>query len=327
MKRWAWTTLLLALPTGLVGGQVRDEFDIDYDAHRVVKRDAAGKVLWSTKLDGYLGLVRPPHLLWDAEWVYVANNGGVTALDAKTGKLVWHAKGPSDRLLLSGNLLLATDCTSPGYVTEAGRWLVARARSTGKEVFTTRLPRGLDALPIEEVAGLFLVQTWDEPGGQGNALLIDRNGKVRYRLDRQVVAGVRRGGDFVLLTSRDVVRLSPGGKTRWAVPLDREWSAGGDLVELAGGDVVAFLFDCNSDSGVRLARLDPATGKVVWRSCCDCLGVTHSEYEHEATAAVEGGKLRVRSRGSAGHFTELLDLQSGRQLRRMQHIDKDYEEP
>jgi hypothetical protein len=177
-------------------------------------------------------------------------------------------------------------------------------------------------LPVEEVAGLFLVQQWDSPGGSGAGLLIDRKGQVRYRLDRQVVAGMRQGEDYVILTSHDVVRLSPDSKTRWAVPLDREWIAGGDLVEVAGGDVVAFLFGRINDSGVQLARLDPATGKVVWRTRCKELGVGHSKYSHQAEVAVEGDRLRVTSRGSSGTFVDLVDLGSGKRLERKRFTDE-----
>jgi hypothetical protein len=131
-----------------------------------------------------------------------------------------------------------------------------------------------------------------------------------------VVAGVRRGEDVVLLTSRDVVRLGPGGKSRWAVPLEREWIAGGGLVAVPGGDMVAFLYGRISDSGVDVVRLSPSDGKVAWRTHCKGLGVPHSKYNHQATVAVEGGRLRVTSRASAGTFVELLDLRSGRQLER-----------
>jgi outer membrane protein assembly factor BamB len=312
MKCWAWATLLvLALNADGISGQGRDPFAIDYDANRVLRRDMAGKVVRATRLDGSLGSSREPDLAWDAERVYVTHGDGVTALDARTGKVVWHTKGPADRMCLSGDLLLATDCTSDG------RLLVARATASGKEVFQVRLPaKHFDSLPVEEVAGLFLVQAWDDPLGRGNALLIDRKGEVRYRLDRQVVGGVRRGKDTVLLTSRDVVRLAPGSKTRWAIPLERQWMAGGGLVELPGGDVVAFLYGGICDSGVELVRLDPASGKLRWRASCQSLGVDHSKYRHRAEAAVEGSRLRVTSRGSYGTFVEVRDLRSGKQLER-----------
>src|SRR5262245_20260138 len=68
-------------------------FAIDHDARCVVGRD--GMMEWSTRLEGYLGLVRPPHLLFDKERVYVTHGDGVTALDVRTGVVLWHSPGPS----------------------------------------------------------------------------------------------------------------------------------------------------------------------------------------------------------------------------------------
>jgi hypothetical protein len=90
-----------------------------------------------------------------------------------------------------------------------GRWLVAYAVKDGAEVLRTRLPdKDFDPLPVPEVAGCFLVQLHDPPGGNGKAWLIDRKGEVRYRLDHQIV---------ILLTSRQVVRLARDGTTLWSV--------------------------------------------------------------------------------------------------------------
>src|SRR5262245_54985303 len=107
----------------------RDQTDtpqlkIAYEAGRVVRRDAARKIIWSRRIDGYLGLVRPPHLLWDSRRVYVSRNDGVTALAADTGRVLWHSKGPNHRMLLSGGLLLAADCSTEGERVSRGRWLL-----------------------------------------------------------------------------------------------------------------------------------------------------------------------------------------------------------
>jgi hypothetical protein len=67
----------------------------------------------------------------------------VTALSATTGVVLWHAKGPSDRLLLSGDVLLAAQATP------AGRGVTARTVLTGADVYHGRLPDGV-------VAGLHL---------------------------------------------------------------------------------------------------------------------------------------------------------------------------
>jgi hypothetical protein len=94
------------------------------------------------------------------------------------------------------------------------------------------------------------------------------------------------------------------------------WIAGGGLVELPGGDLLAFLYGCISDSGVQVIRLNPGTGKEVWQARCAPLGVMHSAYKHRATLTVEEGRVKVTSKGSGGTFVELLDLESGRQLKR-----------
>jgi hypothetical protein len=44
--------------------------------------------------------------------------------------------------------------------------------------------------------------------------------------------------------------------------------------------------------------------------------VGHSQYLHDATVAVAGERLRVSSQGSYGTFVEVLDLRTGKQLRR-----------
>jgi hypothetical protein len=311
-------SLALGLGEAVQGQSKQPEVSIDYDTKRVVLRDAAGKVKWSTHLKGYLGSVRPPHVLWDAERVYVTHEDGVTALNAKNGKLVWHAKGPADCMCLSRDLLLATECGQGEEVEANGRWVTACAVKNGKQVFKVRLPASnFDPEPIIELAGLFLVQKGEAPGGKGDTFIFDRNGRVRHRLKRQVVTGMSQGTDMVLLTSTDVVRLSPDDKVRWAAPFKgHQWIAGGGLVPLPGGDLLAFRFGRISDSGVDVIRLTPTTGKVAWEARCDRLGVTHSKYHHEARVVLEGDQLQVISRGSGGTFVEFMDLRSGRQMDR-----------
>jgi outer membrane protein assembly factor BamB len=280
------------------------------DKGSVVRRDA-GQVRWSTRLSG----ARSRSPLWDAKRVYVRHRDGVTALSATTGVILWHSKGPRDYLLLSGDLLVAANDSLPD-----SRWLTGRAVTTGAEVWKARLPaQGLAVRTLREVAGLFLLQDWLTVVEKGTALLFDREGKVRHRLHRPVLAGVVCGEDHVLLTSTDVVRLSPGDQVRWATSFAKHEgiAAGGGLVEVRGGDLVAFRYDRISDSGVQLVRLRRTTGEAVWRACCDRLGLKHSKYRHDAKATVEGERLRVTSRGSFGTFEEVLDLRTGKRLKRI----------
>jgi outer membrane protein assembly factor BamB len=323
MGRTSTASLLILLFTAGLAGRTDDvrsppkatvfkdggrsaRFEIDHDAGRVLRRDS-GVTSWSTHLGGYLGSVRPPHLVWDAHRVFVTHKDGVTALDAVTGRILWHASGPGNCMLLSGGLLLATD----------GVTVVALGTATGADIFKVRLPmENFDPLPIQEVAGLFLVQKGELPGGAGDCLLLDRHGKVRHRFDRQVVAGTQEGDDRVFLSSRDVVRLGPDKETRWKVRFEHhQWIAGGGLVRLPKGELLAFRYGCICDSGVDLIRLD-GSGKVVWQGRCAGLGVGHSKYEHKARVAVEGNHLRVTSVGSYGTFVEVLDLGLGKLLKR-----------
>jgi outer membrane protein assembly factor BamB len=138
----------------------------------------------------------------------------------------------------------------------------------------------------------------------------------KFRLPQGAIAGLPQGEDRLFLTEKEVMRVCPGKKV-WATPLgEGSGLKGGGLVEVDGGDVVAFSYGPIFDSGVRLTRLNAATGKVVWRAYCAPLGVGHSEYWHAAAAAVEGQQLRVTSWGAYGTFTELLDPRTGKQLKR-----------
>jgi outer membrane protein assembly factor BamB len=312
-------TVLLGLAMSPCRGEEGSPFTIDYKAGQVVARGPDGKTRWAASLNGHLGGVRDPHLVWDARRVYVSHNSGITALDARTGAKHWQFDGPNDRLLLSGDLLLAADCTSGSHVGTQGRSLTARSTSSGKELFRVQLPvKDFDPNPIEEVGGLFLVQTGEDVFGAGNALLIDRQGKVRHELKRQVIAGTRRGDDLVLLTSTDIVCLSSADKVRWTTKVrDHQWIAGGGLVPLGKEEALAFRYGCISDSGVDVLRLNLVTGKTVWQTHCAELGVGHSKYRHEATVVVEGGdKVQVTSEASGGTFIEVLELRTGKQRSR-----------
>jgi hypothetical protein len=288
---------------------------IEDNGSRVVGRDRAGRVQWSASLTGPLGGVLPTDLIVDPQRVYLARWRGVTALDRRTGEVRWHSGGPCMHLYLSAGLLLAVDCAgNPRH----GRWLVARAADCGAEEFRVRLPlRDFDPGPIQEVAGLFLVQSRWTWRATDVALLIDRRGNVFHRLDRQVLDGRRYGPDLILLTSTDVIRLAPDGRGRWSLPFRREESCpGGQLVPIVGGDLLASQFGCISDSGVQLMRLDPDGGKVVWQTQCPGLRVSHSKYQHNAMLAVEKDHVKVTSHGSAGSFEEILGLRYGDRRKR-----------
>jgi outer membrane protein assembly factor BamB len=284
--------------------------EIDSKAHRVVRKEASGQVGWATPLTGYVGGVRPPDLLLDAERVYVTHGDGVTALDAQTGKVIWHSLGPNNGMCLSGDLLLATNSGE----------VMARTAATGVPVFriALRVDERFDPAPVEKMAGGFVVQAGEGADGQGIGFLIDRTGRVRHRFDHQVIAGRLLGKGRVFLTSHEMVCRARGDKVVWVLPFRRpEWVAGGGLVSLEGGDLLAYLYGQINDSGVQLLRLDPRGGKQVWQTQCAGLGVSHSKYHHWANARVDGDRIKVTSRASFGTFVEYLDLASGRRIKRL----------
>jgi hypothetical protein len=239
-------------------------------------------------------------------------------LDRKTGKVLGSSEGTHDRLLVSGDLLLAADSRHATEISEGRRWLVGRRTTNGTVVFRVGLLLDdLSPRPIREIGGLFLIQTDEAPGGKADAVLVDREGKVRHRFDYQVVDGIRHGDDYIFLTSHSICRHATKDKVVWTIPFPyREWPAGGGLFLVPNGDVIAFLFSKISDSGVQVVRVDPLTGGVIWQARCKELGVLHSEYSHRAQVKVNGDTLRVTSQGSAGTFVEILDLASGEQLER-----------
>ena len=291
---------------------------IDYQAGRVTRRDGGERLLWTARLDGGLGAHREPHVLHDADRIYLSHGDGITALDGKTGKVAWHAPGPSDRLHLSGKLLLAVECGNGEEVLEQGRWLIARAAPSGAEVFKVVLPaRDFDPWPTREVAGLFLVQAGGRYDAKGGAFLINRQGKVCHRFGSQVLDGKRLGDDRVFLTTRDVVRRSAGGREVWSIAFDpHDPLDGGGILDVAGGDLLCFRFGRICDSGVQVMRFDPRTGKTVWTASCATLDVSHSKYHHQASVFIDGPCVRVTSRGSSGSFAENLDLATGKRLKR-----------
>jgi hypothetical protein len=146
------------------------------DGHigRIVARISEdGGTKWATPLVGSVGGVRPPHVAVDLDRAYITHEGGVTALDVRTGRVLWRSPGPNERLLLSGDLLLAAECSCGDDVARHGWWLVARRTASGKEAFRVALRvKDFDPLPIKEAAGLFVVQALDSARGAGSSLLL-----------------------------------------------------------------------------------------------------------------------------------------------------------
>lgn len=287
-----------------------DTVAIDRDNGLVIRQNPAGEVVWSTRPDGALWRWRPG-LVTNGRFVYFYQTlRGVAAFDAATGHVVWQALVPADCFLLSEDLMILA----------YGSQVVAFAAATGAEAFRLSLPVAEEFRPLEikAAANLLLVQDHESLHGEANGFAFDRTGKIRHQFGQQVLAVVQVGADRLFLTSADVRRITPDDRTVWLTPFEgRRVSAGGGITEARGGDFLAYLYGTISNSGVRVVRIDAASGTVRWEASCKGLsGVTHSEYYHSATAEWLGDQLRVISRGSAGNFVERLDGRTGKSLRR-----------
>jgi PQQ-like domain len=300
---------LAAVATAAAPPPPRPQLSIDSEGDRVVRRGPSGKLLWATPLE----VKRWSGLVWDDAHACVSEGGGLAGLDVATGKVLWQTLGPTGGLLLDRGLVLAVDRHE----------VVARTAADGMVAFRVPLPKDrFRPLPLRRVAGLYLVQREGLSDSEDFAWLFDRRGTVRHRLDRQVVDGVATGGEAVILTADDVVRLGRWDRTRWTARFKAgHLLAGGGLVPVPGGDLLAFLHCTIADRGVEVMRLDPASGKVAWRAHCAGLGAWHSGYNHRAKLEVAGGRVRVTSVGSAGRFLEVLDLGTGVRVSRKKSSD------
>jgi len=330
MKALIWLALILAIPYFLPVATVAQEKTkhkkspaepiYRLDGHRVICNDETNHISWSVALEGRLEGVRPPHFVFDAEAVFVSQGDGVTALDAKTGKVLWHSAGPNERMKLTKGLLLATRCGYSDLIEKEGRSMTARSVSTGKEVFKVKLPSDFqDPDPIDERAGFIMVHN-QYPALQGKSILIDRLGHIVMRWDHLIVDAVRQGEDLILLSGEQITRITLDKKIQWGVPLTEPPSgSNGAIFRLPDGDILVYQYHGIADSGVELSRLDPDKGKKKWRTFCRELGVSHSAYRHEVNVTLEDRRLKVTSRGSFGDFVELIDPQTGKHIQRKEY--------
>ena len=85
----------------------------------------------------------------------------------------------------------------------------------------------------------------------------------------------------------------------------------GEYIDLAreSNDKLYFRYCTFSDSGVELER--QTNGKTRWIQHCEGLGVEHFGYQHQVSVVVDGDKVLVYSKGSAGLIFEERDLANG----------------
>jgi hypothetical protein len=286
--------------------------NIALEGGAVALQDATGKQIWSTPLTGRLGSVRPPDRVASTERVVVAVDNALVALERATGKEVWRRDGPVDRLLIAGDVVVATECGS--HAPTSKRWLVGRKLLNGDEAFRVEIPANADPRPMERIGDLFVL------GDAGFTYFIDLAGAARIKLDEELVTTFPLGGDWLVVTTGRIARLDGSGKTLWeGKPVANRSVAAAGVVPLAGGDLVVFDYGAISDSGVEVVRLEPNSGRELYRVTCPPLGVAHSKYSHTAHVRLTGDRIQVVSHGSGGSFVEEIAPSTGKSERRTAH--------
>ncbi len=288
-----------------------DDAAVLFEDGHVVLKERSGDVRWRVPVAGHLGSVRPPDRLLHGNRVFVVADSKLVALDAKDGRRVWDAPGPADRIYGHGAYVLTTDCTSPSAM-DRPRWVVARLVDDGKEAFKVEIPKSVDPNPMTQVSDTIFV------GDARSTTAIDTDArKKRFSIEEGLVVAYAIGSDWLLATTKRIVRLGKDGERRWERPVLRDTFVGrGGVVPVDGEDVVVYGYSAIADSGVELVRLRLADGTERWRSFAKPAGVDHSEYEHNAEVVLKNGVLHVASRGSYASFDETFSADKGVSLSR-----------
>jgi outer membrane protein assembly factor BamB len=289
---------------------------------QLIEKSADGKVVWTKRVEGLQYRFPSLPMLADDERVYAGTSTGLMAVEKRNGRVVWESAEWACGVLLDGDKVITLVDRSEDPEGQEEYWVVAYRAETGEKVFETRLPddleyfqHRLEILRISEMMGMYLVQGRDKFSGPGYAVLIDRQGKVWHRGHQRILDGVKVGEDRVLLTSQRVVRLLASGQSQWERVF--EWrERGGGVVMPGDGTLLAYLYGPNSDSGAQVMRIRIEDGAVMWQVYCQRRGFRHFRYSHNVDAIVDEKTVTVRSAGSSGSWVEVLDLQTGKQLKR-----------
>jgi hypothetical protein len=130
------------------------------------------------------------------------------------------------------------------------------------------------------------------------------------------LTGWRATPRFCLLAALVAATFSCLGCSRSGSPAEPDSFNTKRVLDLPDGRKVEYGYCSIANTGVGLALLDDK-GKEIWRTSCNALSnVGHSKYHHKATVEVDGNRLKVTSRASAGTFIEWLDLETGMHIRR-----------
>jgi outer membrane protein assembly factor BamB len=282
--------------------------DVRFGDRTLERVGPGGEVLWSMPAgDEEMGS-QWRHLAFAGERVFAGTGNELRALDHETGKVLWRAPCAVGALLAIGGNVLTVE-----YGADTIRPVVGRDGATGKELFRTPLPRGLQ--PQLARAGDLAAVVGDEL-----TWFLDARGVPRIKLDEGLLGIVPTpppSPGWLLATTKRLARLDGAGKAVWEHPPIRDtFVSVAHFETLAGGDVLVVGYGAIADSGVEVIRLSPSDGHEVWHTRCAPLGVVHSEYYHAAYLEVRGDRGVVVSQGSSGNWVETLRLDDGRSIRR-----------
>lgn len=292
---------------GTSGATLGYEAGIHLEPAMAVRTDATGATRWSAPVSGVRS-VRPPDAVVGSVAV-VALVSDLRAFDDATGKPLWTAAGPTDRLATDGALFFTTSCNSGKLV---GRSIVARRATDGKEAWHSLIGEESDPDSIDVDARHVIVRDTSRK----LTIVFDHTGKELYRIKESVQTTRLVSADLLVFTDKRVALYEDTGRVKWArAPLADTFVAGNDVIEL-GGDLLIGNFGRISDSGLDVVRLDAASGAVRWETKVPGLGVAHSQYLHVAYLDVSSAKVYAVSQGAAGSFFERLDLATGTRERR-----------
>ena len=265
------------------------EVHADDEGGSVVRLDSSGKPLWSVHL---------PHLtfgdpVWNQKVVVCSEEDGAAALDAATGRVLWHSRGDNYNFTINGDIVVSAAPEQPAHGSYPARppSIMGRRLTDGQPLFTLTLPPG----------GIWN-SYYCSPLGDGflcsrplndTTYLIDGAGRIRLRLDKNASVGMCYASGWILLKSDGFERLGADGRQIWSAPLDHMTGMAGEILQLPSGEIIGLAYDPRFE-GYELLRINAQTGVVAWR-CPVRWALAHSAYSLEAHAQLRGALLAVTS--------------------------------
>ncbi len=237
-------------------------------------------------------------------------HGELERVEAATGKVRWQVHASPHQLTIAGDAVIASECAANG----SRQWTAGYALADGSQLFLTPTQPGCDE---RLVTNDYLVsRPWSARRSKVYALAASRN----FIVDGEIAAIAQVDDDAVVVTDRDVMRITSAGVRVWRIAIgDIAFGNAGSITPLDGGDLLIELHETMADSGLAFWRLHP-DGRVVWQTSVAGIGVAHSRYSNVAYSAIRGDKIYAVSQASGGDVFERIDLATGADERRCQPI-------